>query len=55
MWRRERKQLDERIDDTFALDESNSSLGEIIGVRPEIEVLSLAVDSSADFPWRIQG
>jgi ferredoxin len=30
-------------------------LGEIIGVRLEIEVLSLAVDSSGDFQWRIQG
>jgi hypothetical protein len=29
--------------------------GEIIGVRLEIEVVSQAVDSSADFPWRIQG
>jgi hypothetical protein len=29
--------------------------GEIIDVRPGIEVLSLAVDSSADFRLRIQG
>jgi hypothetical protein len=36
-------------------DEGNCGLGEIIGVRPETEVLSLAVDSSADFRWRIQG
>jgi hypothetical protein len=28
--------------------EDNSSLGAIIDVRPEIEVLSLVVDSSAD-------
>jgi hypothetical protein len=43
------------IDDTFVPDKGNFGLGEIIGVRPEIEVLSLAVDSSADFRWRIQG
>ena len=28
---------------------------EIIDVRPEIEVLSLAVDFSAGSRWRIQG
>jgi hypothetical protein len=43
------------IDDLFVPDEGNCGLGEIIGVRPEIEVLSPAVDSLADFRWRIQG
>jgi hypothetical protein len=33
----------------------NSSLGEIIDVRPQIEVLSPAVDFAADSRWRIQG
>jgi hypothetical protein len=50
-----KKQLDEGIDDTFVQDEGNCSPGEIMGVRPEIEVLSLAVGSSADFRSRIQG
>jgi hypothetical protein len=44
-----KKQLDEGIDNTFVLDQSNRGLAEIIGVRPEFEVLSLAADSSADF------
>jgi len=47
--------LDEGIDNTFVPDEGHRGLGEIIGVRLEIEVLSLAVDSSEDFRWRIQG
>ncbi len=35
--------------------EGHCRLGEIIDVRPEIEVLLLAVDSSADFRLRIPG
>jgi hypothetical protein len=50
-----KEQFDEGIDDTLVPDEGNCCLGKIIGVRPEIEVLSLAIDSSADFQWRIQG
>src|SRR5579859_5782147 len=35
--------------------DGQSQRGRIIDVRPEIEVLSLALDSSVDSRWRIQG
>jgi hypothetical protein len=47
--------LYEGVDHTFVPDEGNCGLGEIVGVPPEVEVLSLVVDSSADFRLRIQG
>jgi hypothetical protein len=49
------EQLYESIDATLVADESKCGLVEIISVHPEIEVSSLAVDSSADFRSRIQG